>query len=81
MIGPHGKAGGTGLIQIGRKGIVDMIAAFRRLYDGKGHVIRRDATPVDLSLMMGNIDSAHRILLPIRRESREVQVACSSEGA
>jgi hypothetical protein len=58
-----------------------MVAALGRLDDGEGDIVGGDALPVDLALMMGNVDAPDRIALAIRGEGLEIEkAACSDEA-
>ena len=81
MIGADRKAGRAGLAQIGGEGIVDMVAAFGRLDDGEGDIVGGNTPPVDLALMMGDVDAPDRILVAVRRECPEIEKAARRDEA
>ena len=66
VIGADRQAGRASLAQIGREQGVDMGAAFGRLDDGESDIIGRHARPVDLSLMVGDVDAPDREFRAVR---------------
>ena len=63
------------------KDFVDEIAALCRLDDGEGDIVVGNARPVDLPLMMGDVDAAQRIYISVWREAHEVEIASRGQGA
>ncbi len=79
MIGAPGDACLTGAVPMFLKAVIDPVAAFGRLDEGKGNATGANGAPVNIGLVFGNVRAVDRIV-PRRLAGPVVRVAIPETG-